>query len=422
MSDGAATSEATVKAPSKAAVSFIFITLMLDVLAMGIIIPVYPKLIESFITGSSADAVRIGSALSLVWALMQFVFTPVQGALSDRFGRRPVLLISMAGLGLDYILMALAPTLAWLFVGRALSGMTAASFSTANAYIADVTPPEKRAAAFGMMGAAFGVGFVLGPSLGGYTGSIDPRLPFWIAAGLSLTNALYGYFVLPESLPPERRTKKFSLQFAHPISSFRFLFSNKALFGLAIAQFLYMVAHNVYPAIFNWFMTYRYGWSEAKIGYALGVVGISSIIVQGGLTGIVVKKLGERRAIIVGLSFGILGFTLYAIGPTGTWVWVAIPVSAMWAFYGPAAQSLMTQRVSPSEQGRLQGALGSMNGISFIIAPILYPQAFALALDAQQTVGPWPILGAPFFIAAFLLCIAFVFAERATRPQNTEAD
>ncbi|MEQ1752625.1 MAG: TCR/Tet family MFS transporter [Micropepsaceae bacterium] len=421
MPDGAASTETRVRAPSRAAVSFIFITLMLDVLAMGIIIPVYPKLIEGFITGSSADAVRIGSALSLVWALMQFAFTPIQGALSDRFGRRPVLLVSMAGLGLDYVLMALAPTLAWLFVGRALSGMTAASFSTANAYIADVTSPEKRAAAFGMMGAAFGIGFVLGPSLGGYTGSIDPRLPFWISAGLCLANALYGYFVLPESLPPERRTQKFSLEFAHPVSSFRFLFSNKALAGLAAAQFLYMIAHNVYPAIFNWFMTYRYGWNQETIGYALGLVGITSIIVQGGLTGPVVKRLGERRSIIMGLSFGIFGFLMYAIGPTGTWVWVAIPLSALWAFYGPAAQSLMTQRVSPSEQGRLQGALGSMNGISFIIAPVLYPQAFALALDAQETLGPWPILGAPFFIAALLLCFAFVLAERATRPGSGDA-
>lgn len=403
--------------PSRAAVGFIFITLVLDVLAMGVVVPVLPKLVESFMVGNASDAVRIGSMLGLVWAAMQFLFTPIQGALSDRFGRRPVLLISMTGLGLDYIVMALAPNLWWLFVGRALSGVTAASFSTANAYIADVTPPEKRAAAFGMMGAAFGVGFVLGPLLGGITGEIDARLPFWISAGLSLTNALYGYFILPESLPPERRTKSFSLANANPISSFAFLAASAERAELATAQFLYMMGHNVYPAIFSWFVTFRYGWNPAMISYALAAVGVASVIVQGGLTGIVVKRIGERRAIIFGLSCGIAGFMIYALGPTGSWVWVAIPISALWSFYGPAAQSLLSRSVSTSEQGRLQGALGSMNGIASIVAPIVYPQSFALALDAQSTMGPWPILGAPFFIAAMLLVGALILAERATRAR-----
>lgn len=422
MSDSASTANTTVTTPSRAAVIFIFITLTLDVLAMGIIIPVLPKLIEGFVGGSSADAVRMGSVLGLVWALMQFVFNPIQGALSDRFGRRTVLLISMTGLGLDYILMALAPNLWWLIVGRALSGITAASFSTANAYIADITPPEKRAAAFGMMGAAFGIGFVLGPLLGGVTGAIDPHLPFWIAAGLSLLNALYGYFILPESLPLERRAKVFSLAKANPLSSFKLLSSHPELYGLATAQFLYMVAHNVYPAVFAWFVMYRYGWSEMMIGYSLAAVGVASIVVQGGLTGPVVKYLGERKSIIVGLSFGIAGFLIYAVGPTGAWVWVAIPVSALWSFYGPAAQSIMTQRVSPSEQGQLQGALGSMNGISFIVAPILYPQVFAAAIDAKARLGDWPILGAPFFVAALLLIGAFLIAERATRSRRITAE
>ena len=415
MTDNASTA---IIAPTRAAVIFIFFALTLDVLAMGVTIPVLPKLIESFMSGGQADAVRIGSLLGLIWAVMQFVFTPIQGALSDRFGRRPVLLISMTGLGLDYILMALAPDLWWLFVGRALSGITAASFGTANAYIADITPPEKRAAAFGMMGAAFGIGFVLGPLLGGVTGAVDPRLPFWIAAGLSLLNALYGYFILPESLPPERRSKTFSLAKANPLSSFKLLSSHPELFGLATAQFLYMIAHNVYPTVFAWFVMYRYGWDQLMIGYALAAVGVTSIIVQGGLTGPVVKALGERRAIIVGLCFGIFGFLIYTFGSTGFWVWVAIPVAALWSFYGPAAQSLMSQRVSPSEQGQLQGALGSMNGISFIIAPILYPQIFAAAIDIKDSAGGFPILGAPFFAAALLLLAALVIAERTTRPSS----
>ena len=391
---------------------------MLDVLAMGIIIPVFPKLIEGFVDGTHADVVRWGSIAGIAWALMQFVFTPIQGALSDRFGRRPVLLISMTGLGLDYILMALAPSLSWIIIGRVLSGITAASFSTANAYITDITPPEKRAAAFGMMGAAFGIGFVLGPLLGGLAGSVDPRLPFWIAAALSLLNALYGFFILPESLPPEKRSKSFSLVNANPLGALAMLASHRELFGLATAQFLYMLAHNVYPAIFAWFVTYRYGWDALMISYALALVGVMSIIVQGGLTGIVVKKLGERRAMIFGLICGIFGFLTYALGPTGLWVWIAIPISALWAFYSPAAQSLMTRHVSQSEQGRLQGALASMNGISFIIAPILYPMTFAAALDASDTVGAWPILGAPFFIAALLLVFALVLAERATRDHS----
>lgn len=412
MSDAPA--QAAAPTASRAAVAFIFITLTLDVLAMGVIIPVLPELIEDFMAGAEADAVRIGAWMGFVWAFMQFIFTPIQGALSDRFGRRPVLLISMTGLGLDYILMALAPNLWWLFVGRAISGMTAASFGTANAYIADITPVEKRSAAYGLMGAAFGIGFVLGPLLGGQAGNIDPRLPFWIAAALSLANAAYGYFILPESLPPERRTKHFSLARANPLGSFRLLASSTQLAGLATAQFLYMIGHNVYPAVFVWFTKYRYGWDETMNGWALALVGVMSIVVQGGLVGPVVKALGERRAILTGLSFGIAGFLLYAFGEASLWVWIAIPVAALWGFYGPAAQTLMTQRVDPSQQGQLQGALGSLMGVASIIAPILYPNVLAAAIEAKDAAPGWPLLGAPFFVAAALLIAALVVAERAT--------
>ena len=412
MSDAPA--QAAAPTASRAAVAFIFITLTLDVLAMGVIIPVLPELIEDFMAGAEADAVRIGAWMGFVWAFMQFIFTPIQGALSDRFGRRPVLLISMTGLGLDYILMALAPNLWWLFVGRAISGMTAASFGTANAYIADITPVEKRFAAYGLMGAAFGIGFVLGPLLGGQAGNIDPRLPFWIAAALSLANAAYGYFILPESLPPERRTKHFSLARANPLGSFRLLASSTQLAGLATAQFLYMIGHNVYPAVFVWFTKYRYGWDETMNGWALALVGVMSIVVQGGLVGPVVKALGERRAILTGLSFGIAGFLLYAFGEASLWVWIAIPVAALWGFYSPAAQTLMTQRVDPSQQGQLQGALGSLMGVASIIAPILYPNVLAAAIEAKDAAPGWPLLGAPFFVAAALLIAALVVAERAT--------
>jgi MFS transporter, DHA1 family, tetracycline resistance protein len=412
-------SEANKETPTanRAAVTFIFIVLMLDVLAMGVVIPVLPKLIEELSGATPADAVRLGGWIALVWAVSQFVATPLQGALSDRFGRRPVLLISMTGLGLDYILTALAPSIAWLFIARAISGATAASFSTANAYIADTTPPEKRPQAFGLMGAAFGIGFVIGPALGGVAGAYDPRLPFWVAAGLTLLNALYGYFVLPESLPPERRAKSFSFANANFIASLRLLASNAQLTGLGAAHFFYAVAHNVYPAVFLWFTMYRYGWSETTNGIALALTGVCSIIVQAGLIGPVVKRLGPRRAMITGLSFGIVGFLIYAIGPTDISVWIAIPIAALWGFYTPAAQTIMTQRVDQSSQGQLQGALAALMGIASIISPPLYTHVFASSIDASTHAAGWPILGAPFFLAAALLGCAFIGVLFATRPQ-----
>lgn len=415
-------SEASKETPTanRAAVTFIFIVLMLDVLAMGVVIPVLPKLIEELSGAPPADAVRLGGWIALVWAIAQFAATPLQGALSDRFGRRPVLLISMTGLGLDYILTALAPSIAWLFIARAISGATAASFSTANAYIADTTPPEKRPQAFGLMGAAFGIGFVIGPALGGIAGAYDPRLPFWVAAGLTLLNALYGYFVLPESLPPERRTKHFSLANAHFFASLRLLASNLQLAGLGAAHFFYAVAHNVYPAVFLWFTMYRYGWSETTNGLALALTGVCSIVVQAGLIGPVVKRLGPRRSMITGLGFGIVGFLIYAIGPTDISVWIAIPIAALWGFYTPAAQTVMTQRVDPTTQGQLQGALGALMGIAAIIAPPLYTHVFAFSIDLSTRAAGWPVLGAPFFLAAALLGCALIGVLFATRPQVSD--
>jgi DHA1 family tetracycline resistance protein-like MFS transporter len=403
---------------SRAAVTFIFIVLMLDVLAMGVVIPVLPKLVEELSNASPADAVRIGGWIALTWAVAQFIATPIQGALSDRFGRRPVLLLSMTGLGLDYVLTALAPSIAWLFIARALSGATAASFSTANAYIADTTPPEKRPQAFGLMGAAFGIGFVVGPALGGLAGSYDPRLPFWVAAGLTLLNALYGYFVLPESLPPERRTKHFTFANANFLASLRLLGSNFQLAGLGAAHFFYAIAHNVYPAVFIWFTMYRYGWSETTNGLALAATGISSVVVQAGLIGPVVKRLGHQHSMIAGLSFGIIGFLIYAIGPTDISVWIAIPIAALWGFYTPAAQTIMTQRVDPSQQGQLQGALGALMGIAAIISPPLYTNVFALSIEASKDAAAWPVLGAPFFVAAALLICALIAVVRATRTRS----
>jgi DHA1 family tetracycline resistance protein-like MFS transporter len=397
--------------PRRAAVVFIFITVVLDILALGIIIPVLPLLVEQFLGGDTARAATMFGLFGTVWALMQFVFAPILGALSDRWGRRPVILISCAGLGLDYILMALAPTLAWLFVGRIISGITAASFSTAGAYIADVTPVEKRAASFGIIGAAFGLGFVLGPALGGVLGAVDPRLPFWVAAGLALANAAYGYFVLPESLPPEKRTS-FSWSRVNPLGSLRLLRSHKELFGIASVSVLYHLAHHVLPSVFVLYGSYRYGWTPRDTGLTLAAVGVVSVIVQGGLVRPLVAKWGERRTLLVGLMCGAIGFVIYAFADTGAMFWMGIPVFGLMGLYGPSAQGLMTRHVSPSEQGQLQGINSSFMGMTGIFGPALFTLTFA------EFIGPhadWHLPGAPFLLAGLLLATAFVVAWRVTR-------
>jgi len=284
--------------PRKAAMAFIFAIVLLDVIALGIVIPVLPKLIETMLGGDTPRAAEVFGIFGTAWALMQFTFSPVLGALSDRFGRRPVLLISMSGHGLDYVLMALAPSLGWLFLGRIISGITASSFSTAYAYIADVTPPEKRAGAFGMVGAAFGIGFVLGPALGGLLGALDPRLPFWVAAAFSLANAAYGWFVLPESLTSEHRMA-FSWAHANPVGSLRLFSRHPQLIGLAGVAFLYQLAHVVLPSVTVLYTSYRYGWSNATMGLTLAAVGVASGIVQAALIRPTVDRFGERTALIV---------------------------------------------------------------------------------------------------------------------------
>ena len=302
--------------PRPAALAFIFVLVVVDVIAMGVVIPVLPKLVEAFEGGDTASAAATYGVFGTAWALMQFLFMPILGAMSDRFGRRPVILISCFGLGLDYFLMALAPNLAWLFVGRVISGITAASFSTAFAYIADVSAPEKRAAAFGMVGAGFGLGFTLGPALGGLLGGVDPRLPFWVAGGLTLANAAYGFFVLPESLPREKRAA-FSWKRANPVGSLRLLRSHPELFGLSASLFLMQLSHVVFPAVTVLYMGYRYGWNEMAVGLVLGAVGVCSMVVQGGLIRPVVKRIGERRALGAGLGFGAAGMAIYGLAPSG---------------------------------------------------------------------------------------------------------
>ena len=300
MSGEASASAADMPPVRNAAAAFIFVTILLDMLALGLIIPVLPKLVESFVDNDTASAARIFGLFGTAWALMQFLFSPILGALSDRFGRRPVVLLSNFGLALDYVLMALAPSLVWLFIGRVISGITSASISTAFAYIADVTPPERRAAVFGKIGAAFGAGFILGPALGGLLGGMDPRLPFWIAAGLSFANSLYGFLILPESLPPERRSP-FRWRNANPLGALHLLRSNRILAGLSLANFFGQVAHVVLPSTFVLYATYRYGWTTATVGLTLALVGVCSMVIQGAGVGPIVKRFGERRTLLVGI-------------------------------------------------------------------------------------------------------------------------
>jgi DHA1 family tetracycline resistance protein-like MFS transporter len=394
--------------PRKAALIFIFITVVLDILALGVIIPVLPKLVLQFSGQNTERAASIYGLFVTVWAAMQFVCSPILGAMSDRFGRRPVVLLSNFGLGLDYILMALAPGYTLLFIGRLISGICASSISAASAYIADVTPHEKRAAGYGMLGAAFGLGFVIGPALGGILGHYHLRLPFWVAAGLSLTNAMYGLFVLPESLAKENR-RPINWKRANPLGSLKFLQSHHNLLGLAMVAFCSNLAHVVLPAAFVLYAGYRYGWSERDVGLVLAAAGVCTSIVQGGLIRPMIKRFGERACLMAGCTFGAIGFAIYGLAPTGRIFNVAIPVMSLWGMAGPSVQALMTKKLGPDEQGRLQGALTSLNGVANMIGPPIFTGIFALFISPR---APVHLPGAPFLLASGVMLLALPLAWR----------
>src|SRR5437667_670648 len=398
--------------PRKAAVVFIFITVMLDMLALGLIAPVLPKLILDFRGGDSVSAAYWLGWFWTIFALMQFFFSPVLGVLSDRFGRRPVILLSNLGLGLDYIVMALSPTIGWLIVGRLISGITALSIPTGMAYIADVVPNEKRASAFGLIGVAFGLGFILGPAIGGPLGDVSPRLPFWVAAGFSLTNWLYGYIFVPESLRLEHR-KAFTLRRANPVGSLVLLRSHPELWKLATLQFLAYVSHEVF-VIWALYAIYRFAWNQTMVGISLTVVGIFTAAISGGLTGRIVAWLGERRTLYIGQFFGAVGMVMAGIARSGTLYIASIPVISMWNISFPAAQGMMTHRVSEREQGELQGAIGSLRSIAFVLGPFLFSGIFAWFIDPRHS---FYVPGAPYYFAAALLFTAMIMATRLEQPQ-----
>ena len=397
----------TVSPRHQAAFAFIFVTVMLDMLGLGIIIPVLPHLIVQLNGGSIAHAAVWTSFFGTLYMLMQFVFSPVQGTLSDRFGRRTVILISSFGLGVDFIVMAMTPVLWMLFIGRGVAGICAASFSTANAYIADIVPKEKRAAAFGTLGAAFGIGFIVGPALGGFLGHFSLRLPFWAAAVLSLANFCYGFFVLPESLPPEKRTKRFEWSHANPFGALVLLRRYPQVFALATVFFLINLAQFSLNSTYVLYLDYRYGWGTQIAGYTLAFVGLCSGLVQAVLIRQLMPKLGEKRLIMIGLPLCVAGYLFFGLSSLG-WVFLlGIPFLCLGGLSGPPAQALMTQQVDPREQGRLQGALTSLASLAGVFGQALFPNLFALFISDH---APMHLPGISFVLAASLLVIAAMIA------------
>lgn len=403
----------------QAAFGFIFAASLMNAVSFGIMIPVLPYLVKEFVGGDTAEAARWNVVFGATWGVMQLFCGPILGMLSDRIGRRPVLLISLFGLAVDFLFMAFAPTLMWLFVGRIINGLTAASFSTANAYVADVTAPDKRAKTFGIMGSAFSFGFLVGPALGGWLGDFDLRLPFLVAAGLTTLNWIYGLLILPESLPVEKRVTRFDWRRANPIGSLNFLRSHNELLGLATIGFLFQLAHTVLPAVFVLYAGERYGWGTGTIGLTMMATGVIGVAVQLFAVGPVVARIGERGALLLGAIGGAAGFALYGFAPTG-WAYLAsAPVFALLNFLQPGLQGLMTRRVGAHEQGQLQGANQSLQGIASVVGPILFGMVFAWAVDNDATLH---MPGLPIYLAAALLVIAFFLGLKVAKaPQSAAA-
>lgn len=391
------------------AAAFIFVTILIDMLAFGMIGPVLPKLIAGFVGNNYSHAAEIIGIFATVWALMQFFFSPLLGMFSDRVGRRPVILISNAVSVVDFAIMALAPNLWWLFIGRVISGMASANLATATAYIADVTAPENRAKAFGLIGSAFGLGFVLGPAIGGAVGAINPRWAFWGAAVAALINTSYGLFVLPESLPADKRTPRLEWRRANPLGSLRMLRSHRELFGLSAMSFITNVGHEVFPNIWVIYSIAAFGWNTGQVGLTLALMGIVTSINQATMVGPVVAKFGERKILLASLAIGAIGLVL--IGVPNGYVFLVAAVILSLPMYQSTSQALMTRRVKPTEQGELQGALGALRGIGMLIGPGIFTFVFA------QFTGPlrgWGLIGAPWLLAAVMYFCALFVAWRAT--------
>jgi MFS transporter, DHA1 family, tetracycline resistance protein len=395
------------------ALGFIFITLIIDVTGLGIIIPVMPKLILELSEGTLSEAASFGGWLVSVYAIMQFICSPIMGGLSDRYGRRPVLLFSLLGFGLNYLFMAFAPTLGWLFLGRIIAGAMGASFTTAGAYIADISTPEKRAQNFGLIGAAFGLGFIIGPVIGGLLGSYGSRVPFMVAAVLTLLNVLYGYFVLPESLSRENR-RSFEWKRANPVGTLRNLFRYKVIAGLFISlAFVYIASHAV-QSNWSYYTIEKFLWDERAIGISLGVVGLVSAIIQGGLIRLIIPALGQERSVYVGISLYALGLLLFGLATEGWMMYAFTVVYCFGGIAGPALQGIMSGLVPPNEQGELQGGFTSLMSITSIIGPPLMNNVFAWFTNGQHA---YYFPGAAMVLGAVLMLISSVLARRTLKEK-----
>ncbi|THD63538.1 TCR/Tet family MFS transporter [Phenylobacterium sp.] len=402
----------------KAAFGFIFASALMNSTSFGLMIPILPNLIRQFTGGDTAAASDWNVIFATTWGAMQFVVGPILGVLSDRVGRRPILLISNFGLAVDFLFMAFAPTLWWLYVGRILNGMTAASFSTGGAYVADITPPQDRAKNFGMLTSAFSFGFIFGPIVGGFLGDINIRLPFLVAAGVTTLNWFYGLLILPESLPKERRLASFEWRRANPLGSFRLLAAHPGLFSLAGVAFLFQLAQIVLPQIFVLYASYRYGWSMKIMGSTLLLTGIMGVIVQMFLVGPAVKRFGERRLVLIGCAAGALGFAWYGSASNGWLYLIGAPLFAFSGFLMPGVQGLMSQRVPPTHQGQLQGVNQSVQGIASIIGPSIFGLTFAFSVRHDQTLH---LPGLAIYLAGGFLGLAFLLAWGFAHPHRPPA-
>ncbi|WP_417749579.1 TCR/Tet family MFS transporter [Rosistilla oblonga] len=405
----------------QAAISFILITLFIDILGIGIIIPVLPELVKSFVEGSTANASWYVGVIGSVYALMQFIFAPIVGALSDCFGRRPVILCSLFGLGVDFIVQGLATNIGWLFAGRIFAGVMGASISTANAYIADVSTADTRARNFGLVGVAFGMGFIIGPALGGLLGAFDLRLPFFVAAGLALVNWLYGYFILPESLPPERRSS-FTLAKANPLGSLQRLRQYPIVAGLAVAIVCTSLAQRGLENVWVLYTGYRFDWNQQTNGLALGLVGLMAMLVQGGLVRPTIKRFGERRTVLIGVTISFIAFLGYGSATQGWMIPCIIIFGGFGGVSGPAMQSLVAGAIDPSEQGKVQGALTSLISLTNVIAPTFFTAGLFSYFISDD--APIHLPGIPFYVGAALIFTALLIIRRVFRriPETEQVE
>ena len=396
-----------------AAIGFVFITMLIDIMGWGIIIPVIPKLIKELINGDISEAAKYGGWLTFAYAITQFIFAPLIGNLSDKFGRRPILLISLFGFSLDYLLLAFAPTIGWLFVGRILAGITGASITTASAYIADVSTPENRAKNFGMIGAAFGLGFIIGPVIGGILGEYGSRVPFYAAAILCMVNFLYGFFILPESLSKENR-RAFDWKRANPVGALLNLKNHPKLTGLIGSIFVLYVASHAVQSNWSFFTMYRFHWTEKMVGISLGIIGLLVGIVQGGLIRWINPRLGNERSIYIGIGLYSLGMFLFASATQSWMMFLFLIPYCLGGIAGPALQSVISSQVSPSEQGEIQGTLTSLMSASSIIGPPLMSSVFYFFTHKD---APFQFAGAHFVLAGVLMLISTILAYMSFRKK-----